>query len=226
MIMAMSTMVFLSACKNDSSNKNETKAKVRTENSDRAGAQPSGLFNVTPNDAKINWEGSKVGTKHYGTISISDGQINITDGKIRGGEFVIDMNTIQVKDQQGEWKEKLESHLKGSAEGREDHFFNVAEFPFASFSISKVGNLEGDAKYNTMIYGNLTIKGTTKPVSFMASVQQDGEMAKIRSSEIVLNRTEWGVNYNSKSVFPNLQDNIISDDIKLNVSLAARKIRN
>ena len=55
-------------------------------------------------------------------------------------------------------KAKLEGHLKSG------DFFEVEEFPTASYEITKVTeNTAGD--YNTLLEGNLTIKGITKPVT-------------------------------------------------------------
>jgi hypothetical protein len=45
----------------------------------------------------------------------------------------------------------------------------------------------------------------------------------LTSEPFTIDRTNWGVNYGSKSIFDNLGDKFISDDIQLTVKLQATK---
>src|SRR5690554_306378 len=80
--------------------------------------------------SELVWTGAKVSGKHHGTVDIKSGQLIVDNGAITGGNFVLDMNTINTQDLEGEWKEKLDGHLKA------DDFFDVANHPEASFEIT------------------------------------------------------------------------------------------
>ena len=74
-----------------------------------------------------------------------------------------------------------------------------------------------------MIEGNLTLKEVKKNISFPPSTSLEGDTMVLTSEVFTINRTDWGVNYGSKSVFENLGDKFINDDIELKVNLTARQ---
>lgn len=172
-------------------------------------------YKVDTANSEIRWEGSKPTGKHNGTIDLSSGSFSVDQGKVEAGKFVIDMNTINDEDLEGEQKANLEAHLKGTAEGKEGDFFNVQEYPNATFELT---GIDGN-----MVKGNLTIRDKTNPIEFPASVTIDGDKLNLTSETIELDRTKWGVNYGSKSIFPNLGDQFISDSIKITVSIVANR---
>ena len=64
------------------------------------------------------------------------------------------------------------------------------------------------------VTGDMTIKGTTKPITFELIM---GETAARTSLKI--DRTQYGVRYGSGSLFDSLGDNTISDYFELDVTL-------
>lgn len=160
---------------------------------------------------KIYWKGSKPTGEHNGLIKLKDGgKFIVNDDKLVGGEFVIDMNSIVDTDIEDEkMNAKLVGHLKS------EDFFYVDSFPEAKFVITKVSDLKGDAEFTNQIDGNLTIKGITKGISFKANVKIHNGIVSATSEEFVLDRTQWNVNYGSKSVFKELQDKFINDEFSL-----------
>jgi polyisoprenoid-binding protein YceI len=196
--------------------------KEITEPIDAAVAsEDSNSFKVDTDKSVIEWIGSKPTEKHNGTISLASGEIFLNNGKVESGNFTIDMASITVLDlKPGDGKEDLEAHLKGlQKEEDADHFFNTKKFPEAKFELTSVEKVEGKTKMN----GNLTIKGISKPVSFPALLTVDGDTLNLSSEAFMINRTEWGVNYASKSIFDNLKDKFVNDDIELKVNLTATK---
>lgn len=161
----------------------------------------------------IKWTGAKVGGSHNGTITLSDGNLEMKDGMLTGGSFEIDMTTINCEDLQGEYKGKLEGHLKS------DDFFGVEKFPKANFSITKAVP-QGPGKYK--IEGDLTIKGITKSIKFPAIVEESDD-AYTATAEITVDRSEYDVKYGSGSFFDGLGDKVIYDDFTLAVSLTTSK---
>ena len=202
------------ACKNDT--KNETDA-----NNAKEVATPEAeatTYNVDTAASTITWKGSKPAGTHTGTIDLQSGSVQVAGDAITGS-FVIDMNTITNTDLEGDSKASLEAHLKGTAEGKEDHFFNVAEHPTASFEVTGVSENAGV----TTMQGNLTIKGITKNVSFPVTYAINGDDMTLSSKTFTIDRTEWGIEFMSKSILDDLKDGFISDDMEITISLKAKK---
>lgn len=172
-------------------------------------------YTVDPAASNIKWEGSKPTATHYGTIKLSSGTFSVHEGKVQAGNFVVDMNTITDEDLEGESKANLEAHLKGTVEGKEGDFFDVNKFPTSTFELTSI---EGNK-----VFGNLTIKDKTNAVEFPATITMEGDSLMLVSEPFELDRTKWGVNYGSKSIFPNLGDKFISDTMKITMSLTAKK---
>lgn len=201
------------SCKGE---KNETEAKDAQE---VAVVEDAAKFKVDASSSTIAWVGSKPTGKHNGTINIENGVVNVAGDAITG-TFLIDMTSITVTDlEAGDGKESLEGHLKGMAEGKEDHFFNVAKYPTAAFEVTGVTEKDG----KKMMQGNLTIRDQKKNIEFPVSYTVEGENMTLTSEPFTIDRTDWGVNYGSQSVFDDLGDKFISDDIELTVNLKATK---
>ncbi len=199
---------------------NETKEKT-TETEVAAEAKEAAVsYKADTTKSKIMWSGSKPTGTHTGTISLNSGTIMVNDKTMEAGRFSINMKSINVTDlEAGDGKENLEAHLMGTVKGKEGDFFNVTEFPVATFEITSI---EGD-QYKPTVNGNLTIKGKSNPVSFNATVSYPGETLFLKSEKFMIDRTKWDVNYGSKSVFDNLGDKFISDEMELQVELHATK---
>jgi polyisoprenoid-binding protein YceI len=129
------------------------------------------------------------------------------------------MNSITDLDLDGDMKKNLEAHLKGTVEGKEGDFFNVKEYPFATFVLT---GITGDGA-NASVSGNLTIKEKTHNIEFPASVTFTGNDLMLQSKPFTIDRTQWDVNYGSKSIFDNLGDKFIDDDVELVIELHASK---
>lgn len=164
---------------------------------------------VSVDDSKITWIGRKVGGSHNGYINLTQGSLLVEDSKIVGGSFEIDMSSITNEDLSGEYKGKLEGHLKS------DDFFGVEKFPTATFEITEAIP-QGPGKYK--ITGDITIKGITKEIKFPASVTENGGIYEA-SADITIDRSEFNVRYGSGSFFDNLGDKVIYDDFDLSVTL-------
>ncbi|MFD0988965.1 YceI family protein [Mariniflexile jejuense] len=151
--------------------------------------------------SKVVWKGYKVTGSHEGTIAIKSGSLTFDNGKLTGGEFVIDMTTINSTDLQGGGKEKLDGHLKS------DDFFGVEKFPTAKLVFKKV-TASGKNAYN--VTGDLTIKGKTNPITFTISIYGNKATASLK-----VDRTKYDVRYGSTSFFDDLKDKAIYDEFDL-----------
>ncbi len=178
---------------------------------------------VNIGSSMVNWEGAKPTGTHTGTIALSSGEVTVDGNMIKGGSFTLDMNSITNTDLEGDMKAGLEAHLKGTAEGKEDHFFNVVKHPTGTFEITKVTKVNGDEEATHLIYGNLTLKGVTKEIGFKALVGIGTDRIEVSTPPFTIDRTQWGVNYNSKTVFEGLGDKFVNDEVGLTIKLSAGK---
>jgi polyisoprenoid-binding protein YceI len=154
--------------------------------------------------SKVNWKGYKVTGQHEGTINIKSGTLSFDGKTLTGGKFVIDMTSINTTDLKGEYKGKLDGHLKSA------DFFGIEKFPTASLEFINVSGKDGSYK----IKGNLTIKETTKSVEFSMSIKDNTATANLE-----IDRTEYDIKYGSSSFFDGLKDKAIYDNFDLNVNL-------
>ncbi|VFA43787.1 YceI family protein [Chryseobacterium indologenes] len=166
-------------------------------------------------NSKVEWKGYKVfkseNTSHFGTIKFESGDVTVKEGKLESGKFVADMNSLTSVDLKDSPEDlgKLNGHLKSG------DFFEVEKFPTASFEITKVTPAtEGD--YNTLLDGNLTIKGITKPVQFKANVSvKDGEVS-VATEPKDIKREEFGVKFQTPA-----ENGVIKDEVTLQISVKA-----
>jgi polyisoprenoid-binding protein YceI len=170
-------------------------------------------FKANPTESKLNWTGSKPGGQHHGTVQISEGTLNIEKGEIKSGFFTIDLRTIKDLDlEPGTWNDKLVGHLKS------EDFFYIEKYPVATF---KLTNSTKKDKTNYSITGDLTIRGITHPVTFDATVNINKGYLTATSSEIVLDRVKWDIKTMSKSVFADLKDKYVDDEMLVTIDLVA-----
>ena len=160
---------------------------------------------VKVSESTVTWKGYKVTGSHEGTISLKSGHLEMNGNKLTGGEFVVDMTSLSNSDLDGDSKGKLEGHLKS------DDFFGVATYPTAKLVFTSVKPLN---KNSYTVTGDLTIKETTKPITFVVSVYENKATATMK-----VDRAEYDVRYGSGSFFDNLGDKTIYDEFDLVVDL-------
>ena len=155
----------------------------------------------------IRWYGEELtGKSHFGNLSFKKGQIELQDGLIIGGTFVVNMTSLSVEDLSGGAKSRLEGHL------RSDDFFSVDKYPEATLKITQKAKVEGDVQ---KLYGELTIKGIKHPVDFTIILGDK----KTAIANLTFDRSKYNVRFRSGSFFENLGDKLILDDIRMEVSL-------
>jgi polyisoprenoid-binding protein YceI len=208
-ILSMMLLVMVS-CKKDKASAVTGEAQKVEETTSTAS------YNVDAMNSMVNWSGSKLTGTHTGTLKVSNGNVTMNKGKVTGGTFTIDMNSLTNTDlAAGQGKEKLEGHLKSP------DFFDVGAHPTASFTITKVAEAMGDDAVNALVYGNLTIKGVEKNVGFKAMINDKGEGVSISAPEFSINRTDFGIEFGSNSILGVAKDKAIDDNIKLSIELSA-----
>lgn len=160
---------------------------------------------VDASKSTINWVGKKVTGSHEGTITLKEGTLIFKGKKLVGGNFTVDMTTINTTDLEGKGKANLDGHLKS------DDFFGVEKFPTATLVIKSLGE-KGNGVY--AVTADLTIKGKTESIKFDLTVGKNAAETSLK-----VDRTKYGIQYGSGSFFDNLGDKTINDEFELKVKL-------
>lgn len=202
--------------------------KQKTETTDTAATTestggPSGTFTIDAPRSMVKWTGSKPTGTHTGVIPISAGTIVMTDGLITGGTLELNVAGLAVTDLEGEYKTKLETHLKGEGSS-EDDFFNTAKFPTGTFTVTSSRQLQNDPDGTHEITGDLKLKDVSKPITFKATVDvATGTAFKATTKPFLLDRTDWNIKYGSKKFFADLKDDFIHDEVSIELEIGAIK---
>jgi polyisoprenoid-binding protein YceI len=169
------------------------------------------MYTIAADQSTVAWTGTKpTGAFHTGTVAIKEGSISAENGVPTAGNFIIDLTTINVVDEEmdEETRAKLLGHLSTG------DFFETEKYPTAKFEITKATT--------DSLTGNLTIKETTKSITVPYFFQaENGEATATASFSI--DRTLWGITFNSGNFFKNLGEYMIDDAIQFDVKLKGNK---
>lgn len=159
---------------------------------------------VDPAKSSIRALGAKVTAKHPIDFPDYKATVAVDGDTLTGITYEVQMASL-VAD-----SERLTGHLKN------EDFFDVPNHPtstFKSTEIKKGSDAEGATHTVT---GEMTIRGTTKRVSFPATIEikDDAVTAK---AEFVLDRQDFKVTY------PGRPDDLVQDNVVLNVAFTAPK---
>ena len=172
---------------------------------------------VDVKESTLHWVGKKVSGEHDGNISVKEGFVVLRQGEIVSAELVVDMHSITVLDiDSPEWNQSLVDHLK------DDDFFGVDSFPLAIMKIKSSEKYKSKLhpQYNRKLEGSLSIKGITNPVTILCNFSLNDGYRAIGSTKI--DRTKFGIQYKSKSIFPDIGDKFIYDDFILDFDIYAK----
>jgi len=206
-ILLISATVFIISCGKDKPVTSESNEVLTTTNGQ--------VYVVDTLNSKTEWKGFKViksdNTSHIGALKFESGEVTVKDNKLESGQFVLDMNSLTNEDlKDSESNTKLLGHLKSA------DFFDTAKFPTASYEITKVTENVAGSDYNTILDGNLTIKGITKPASFNANVKvKDGELS-IATEPKDINRDEFGIKFQMPAA-----EGLIKNEINVQMKVKA-----
>lgn len=173
-------------------------------------APKADVYVLDTTKSTITWEGKKATGAHNGTLLFKSGTLGFSGKALTQGGFVVDMTSL--KDADG--SAGLEKHLKA------DDFFGTEKFPASAFIIKKVTGKGTDVT----ITGDITIKGKTQSITFPAKLtwNADNTVTAV-ADKITIDRTKFGIQYSSKSVFPSIGDKFIYDDFTIGVKIVAKK---
>lgn len=157
----------------------------------------AGAAEVDTKNSEFDWYASKVTGDHYGKVMLGESTLIEKNGKVVGGEFIMDMTTFTVENiDSPKYEKKFLDHIKSG------DFFDVAKYPIATLKINRIdgNNVEGD----------LTIKDKTNPINF--TMEQNGDLI---TGKMNFDRTKYDMIYNSGNFFEDLGDKVIHDEVVL-----------
>lgn len=164
-----------------------------------------GSYTINTSASTLSYSASRLaGTPHTGTVDIKSGNLDIVSGSATG-EFVIDMTTItDSKD-----NERYLGHIKS------DDFFGVEEYPESKLQLT---NIESNDDGTYTITGYLTIRDETNQMAFPATITQT-DSGLTAQAEFNIDRTRWDITFDSGSIFLDLGDRAIRDEISYTLDL-------
>ena len=207
LVLAAAAMFVFASCGGGSSSQDSSSSEASSEPSSAA---VEGTFAVNTTESVVAWKGEVAGVYgHNGVINVQEGSLSAADGRITGGEIVIDMTSIQPLDTasytaSGKTPMDLVNHLSTG------DFFLVEEFPTSSFVIK--------AHNGNQLVGDLTIRGNTSEETVDLTSLEISENGVVGEGTLVFDRQKYEVSWEHY-----IQDYILSDDISLTLNIVAAK---
>lgn len=216
------SIVFLAACSQaPDSDRAEVGDALEVPN-----VSPESLvLSIIPEKSFVSWVGTKPTGRNNGTIKITVGEIAVIDDVVSGGNFTIDMTTLDVLNMNEENNIKLATHLMSA------DFFTVDKYPLSKFElisteplteeeINAIDHPEASLAIRDVTHrvtGNLTMLDATRSVTFPARIKFDGERLHTLAN-FNIDRTDWGITYgNDRS----LGDNFIRPIVNIGLDVTA-----
>ena len=158
-------------------------------------------YQLNPEQSGLSWTGRAAYSAYTlgGTIQARSGTLSCEGERILQGELAIDMQSIQSDIGQ------LTKHLRSA------DFFEVKRFPEAHFTLGQPftpGSTAGTAS------GMLTIKGIAKEEKIQLTARREGKTLRLEG-KAAIDRTAYGIYYNSPSFFEGLKQEAIANDFEL-----------
>ncbi len=177
-------------------------------------------YEIDVESSRLGWTGRNLLNQHHGEIKIASGHLDFRDGNLASAEIVADLNQITCSDLDTEsGHDVLIQHLQ-------DHdFFDVSRYPSATFELNSATAIQGarSGGPNLEISGDLTLRGETHPIKFIAVSGITKEGLPAAQARFAIDRTRWGVLYGSGKFFKNLAGHLVNDEIELDLKLVAKE---
>ncbi len=178
-----------------------------------------GQYRIDTDQSLIEWAGRNPNTKHFGTVRIADGHIQVANGNLTGA-VDIDMDSIDNINLAGdELQPVLVSHLKS------DDFFLVKVFPTAKFTVDSGQRAEKPylSADNYDVNGTLELRGVKANISFPSTFTHTDDNGLVAEAHFDIDRTRWNIIYGSTRFFEHIGMHLVFDLISFQVRIVATK---
>jgi polyisoprenoid-binding protein YceI len=229
-------VLICTSCNSESSNEGETKASTSESSNEDSDASttnegetkasttvgdlgiPDGNYSLTKDKPRINWTAKKItGSGHSGIIPATNGKFKVEAGIITKGLVTFNMNGFEATDIiDGDSKEDFDSHLKN------EDFFDVDKFPEATLTFNSSSiNKEGKKILSCTLDMHGIAVDYDIPFKLKEQKLPEGGMGYNISAEFFMDRTKHELIYGSGSVFDNLGDKAIQDEVLISFEFLA-----
>src|ERR1700761_3129465 len=160
--------------------------------------------------SKTLWDNRKTMGGHHGYILFSSGTLNFLPGGESGnGIFSINMNSMTATD-----APKAADNESINKKLREDSYFAIDKYPVATMNVKQIVPTGKPSTYR--VTGDLTIKSSTNPVDFTATLITKGNTIEATATTTI-DRLKWHIDMQSPNqpwqFFGAVQNKLISDQI-------------
>lgn len=178
------------------------------------GGMPDTLV-AYPQGSTIRWSGTKLAGlgKTEGTVALSQGVLVLRHGSLMTGNFTVDMRRLQIADASAadsQARRRVRTQVTGP------DVFDVERYPTASLAVQSAKRV-GTTTYS--VTGDLTLRGMTHPVTFLADVSWPETGHMIAMSTFSIDRRQWGIEYAGSRIANALAD----DGVQISLTLDARR---
>lgn len=199
----------------------EAKQEIKEEKEEPAPTAKSKEVAVDNPASSIKFIGAKITGDHDGGFSKWGGTASLSaDNQLEKLDISIEMNSVYTDDDDVnvETYKQNDPNAPKIENGRLDKhlmdadFFDVAQFPTATFVSTKIETSENVQDFTHLITGNLNFHGVEKQISFPAKVAvANGRMTAF--ADFTINRFDFGVKYEGK------KDDLIKKEVRLIILL-------
>ncbi len=180
-----------------------------------------GIYKLDTAASLVGWAGRNQNSKHFGTLQLKSGQIQI-EGKGISGHLVVDMESMENINLAGnDLQPVLIAHLKS------DDFFFTKLFPTATFTIEE-GRIADPASLtaaNCQLQGSLTLRAVSRELAFPATItpRDNGNLGV--EAHYDLDRTLWNIIYGSSRFFEHLGMHTVFETISIELRLVLEPLK-
>ena len=160
--------------------------------------------NLDNKNSTITWTGKAAFNAYSltGSLKTKSGIILIENDSIKKLEVIIDMKSLDHSNKD------LKKHL------RNKDFFEVKKYQTAVFTLTNTVKVTTG---KILLIGNMTIKNITKKEEIEVEINKNKNISIQFTTN--LDRTKYGVKFNSPSFFKKMKENAIADEFVLKSTL-------
>lgn len=176
------------------------------------------VYQLDIKKSKLFWQAPK--NQHNGFILFNSGSLsNFSAGQPTRGTFSINMNSMRSTDEASDaGRKEVDDKL------RSEDFFAVSRYPAATMVVRKILRQANGTTYK--VYGELTIKGVTKPIEFTTLMKQKDNTITAKA-HLSISRENWNINRKPEQktwdFIYRIKDNLIDNDIPVRLDLVFTK---